>query len=85
VSGFLLKNLFALRRALDHHNAHCPVPAQSILLNPMDHGLLGQVRLWGVPVRADARVPVKRVRIDCDGSAWLAEDWLAGSEPERSD
>ena len=55
----------------------CPVPANAILLNPVDHGLIGWDELWGLPVLADDRVPTKRVRIQCDGSAFGIEDEVA--------
>lgn len=76
MTQFDAKNLAAIRRALDHHNRTCPVPANAILLNPVDHGLLEWSQLWGLPVLADERVSVKRVRIACDGSAWTAEQEL---------
>jgi hypothetical protein len=66
---FEVLNLFAIRIALDRHNARCPLRAQGILLNPIDHGLLGWDRLWGLPVQPDARVAIKRVRVGCEGSA----------------
>lgn len=69
-------NLIAIRRALDHHNSNCPVPARAILLNPADHERLDIASLWGLPVEADDRVPHKRCRIVCDGSAWGLEDEL---------
>jgi hypothetical protein len=74
VSQFESKNLAAIRQALDSHNASCPVPAKAILLNPVDHELMGWDELWGLPVLPDDRVPAKRVRIDCDGSAYGIED-----------
>jgi hypothetical protein len=74
VSGFESKNLAAIRAALDQHNATCPVAANAILLNPVDHALIGWDELWGLPVLADERVPTKRVRIQCDGSAFGIED-----------
>jgi len=77
VSGFESKNLAAIRAALDHHNADCPMPATAILLNPIDHGLIGWDELWGLPVLPDERVPTKRVRIQCDGSAFGIEDEVA--------
>jgi hypothetical protein len=77
VSEFESKNLAAIRQALDAHNASCPVPAKAILLNPVDHELMGWDELWGLPVLADDRVPTKRVRIDCDGSAYGIEDEVA--------
>jgi hypothetical protein len=77
VTQFESKNLGAIRAALDHHNAECPVPANAILLNPVDHELIGWDELWGLPVLADERVPTKRVRIQCDGSAFGIEDEIA--------
>src|SRR2546430_5314752 len=50
---------------------------RSILLNPVDHELMGWDELWGLPVLPDDRVPTKRVRIDCDGSAHGIEDEVA--------
>ncbi|MCU0314041.1 MAG: hypothetical protein MUC84_08285 [Solirubrobacteraceae bacterium] len=77
MSGFESKNLAAIRAALDQHNATCPVAANAILLNPVDHALIGWDELWGLPVLADERVPTKRVRIQCDGSAFGIEDEVA--------
>ena len=76
MTQFEAKNLAAIRQALDRHNRTCPVPANAILLNPVDHGLLQCDELWGLPVLADDRVTVKRVRIACDGSAWTADHEL---------
>jgi hypothetical protein len=90
-SRFELVNLAAIRAALDHHNRNCSVEANAILLNPTDHGLLGWDDLWGLPILPDERVPVKRVRIRCDGSAWRIEDELESylstgpEEPGESD
>ena len=73
---FEIANLIAIRLGIDRHNSVCPIPAEAILLNPIDHGLLDHPRLWGVPVRPDASVPVKRFRVRCDGSAEEIEDEL---------
>ncbi len=77
MSKFESKNLGAIRAALDGHNQSCPVPGNAILLNPVDHELIGWDELWGLPVLADERVPTKRVRIQCDGSAFGIEDEMA--------
>lgn len=82
---FQVVNLMAMRRALDQHNARCPEPARAFLLNPTDHGLLGWDELWGVPVLADADVPVKRFRIDCAGSAENVEHELAAHLADAED
>ncbi len=72
-----VSNLAAIRAALDHDNADCPVPARAILLNPADHEAFSWDELWGLPVLAEERVPIKHVRIDCSGSAWNIERELA--------
>ena len=77
MSSFAAKNLGAIKAAVDQHNADCPVPANAILLNPVDHALIDFDELWGLPVLADERVPTKRVRIQCDGSAFGIEDEFA--------
>ena len=77
MSKFEGKNLAAIREAIDQHNASCPVPGNAILLNPVDHQLIGWDELWGLPVISDDRVPTKRVRIQCDGSAFGIEDEVA--------
>lgn len=76
MTDFEARNLAAIRRALEQHNRDCPVPASAILLNPVDHGLLQWDSLWGLPVLASERVPVKRIQIECDGSAWSIEEEL---------
>ena len=83
VGQFAAKNLAAIKAALDHHNASCPVPANAILLNPVDHALIDFEELWGLPVLADDRVPVKRVRIRCDGSAFGIEDEVADAVAQQ--
>ena len=52
------------------------MPANSILLNPVDHDLLGGTSCGACPSARRAR-PDKRVRIDCDGSAFGFEDEVA--------
>ncbi len=74
VRRFEVVNLAAIRRALDDHNATCEIPARAILLNPVDHGLLGWDTLWGLPVLADERVKVKHGKIDCDAVDWEADE-----------
>lgn len=76
ITRFLVVNVVALRKALDDHNETCPVPARAFLLHPVDRGLLPWDALWGVPIHADDRVPVKRFRLDCGASAWRIEEAL---------
>ena len=66
-----------IRAGLDHHAKTCPLAPKAILLNPGNHDLFGWDELWGIPVLADERVPPKRFRIDCDGSAFGLEEEVA--------
>jgi hypothetical protein len=70
-------NLARIRAALDHHNGTCPLPPTAILMNPVDHGLLGQEELWGLPVLAVERIPVKHFEIECEASTTNLEAELA--------
>lgn len=74
VRRFEVVNLAAIRAALDSHNSSCQTPARAILLNPVDHGLLGWEELWGLPVLPDDRVKVKHGRIDCEAHDWQVEE-----------
>lgn len=65
---FDIKNLIAMRVALDAHNSTCDDPPISFSLNPVDHGLLRFDELWGLPVLPDPDVKVKRFRINCEFS-----------------
>ena len=84
MSSFEAKNLAAISAAVQHHNDTCPVPANAILLNPVDHELLGWDELHGLPILADEHVPTKRVRIDCDGSAHGIEEQVADAIAQQA-
>ena len=44
---FEIVNLIAIRIGIDRHNLRCPIPAEAILLNPVDCQLLDQGPLPG--------------------------------------
>ena len=71
---FDIKNLIAMRVALDSHNSTCDDPPISFSLNPTDHGLLRFDELWGLPVVPDSDVKVKSFRIDCASSEGSKEN-----------
>ena len=58
------KNLEAISKAIDHHNATCPFPAVAIEMNPFEIDRLGWDEIRGLPVRevveavAEDAVPV---------------------------
>ena len=51
-------------------------------MNPHDFERLGISMIWGVPVIPDSSVEVKRVRLECEGSAHGSEqilgEWESG-------
>lgn len=73
---FLEKNVRKIQEGVQHHNRTCGVPARAILLHPEEHAKLGVDELWGLTVCADERVRLGHFRVDCEGSAWLAEEEL---------
>jgi hypothetical protein len=73
---FEIKNLIAIRLGIDRHNANCPIPAEAILMNPVDCQLMAHPRLWGVPVIADPSIPIKRFQLQCEGSPENIEEEL---------
>lgn len=70
----IVSRLISVRKALDTHNARCPLPARSILINPSV--MFPWDEVWSVPVERHAEVPQGRVRINCDGSTWKVEEEL---------
>lgn len=84
MARFHAVNLARIRAALDHHNGNCGLAATAILMNPVDHGLLGQDELWGLPVLALERIPVKHFEIECEASTTNLEAELASlAEAQR--
>jgi hypothetical protein len=87
VKAFHVKNVARMRRALEHHNIKCPLPADSFSLNPIDFDLLGYTNLWGVPVEPDDSVATRSFRLECEGSASAIEDaleeWTAEESPHK--
>lgn len=73
---FEIKNLICIRIGVDRHNSKCPIPAEAILMNPIDCQLMNHPRLWGIPVLSDPSIPTRRVRIRCEGSAENIADEL---------
>jgi hypothetical protein len=59
------KNLEAISRAIDQHNANCPFPAAEVRMNPFEVERLGWETIRGLPVVPDPEIGTGRFRIVC--------------------
>ena len=65
VSGPEAKNLEAISRAIDQHNANCPFPASEVRMNPFEIERLGWDEIRGLPIVPDPSLGTGRFRIVC--------------------
>jgi hypothetical protein len=59
------KNLEAISKAIDRHNANCPFPAAEVRMNPFEVERLGWEQIRGLPVVPDPEIGTGRFRIVC--------------------
>jgi hypothetical protein len=81
------KNLEAISKAIDQHNANCPFPAAEVRMNPFEVERLGWDEVRGLPVVPDGEIGTGRFRIVCsremDGGG-LEEVEAVGQELETA-
>jgi hypothetical protein len=77
------KNLEAISRAIDQHNASCPFPASEVRMSPFEVERLGWEQIRGLPIVADPAIGTGRFRIVCsrEGSGEQLEEVEAIGEP----
>jgi hypothetical protein len=59
------KNLEAISKAIDQHNANCPFPAAEVRMNPFEIERLGWDQIRGLPLVPDPDLGTGRFRIVC--------------------
>jgi hypothetical protein len=59
------KNLEAIYKAIDQHNASCPFPAVAIEMNPFEVERLGWDSIRGLPVRENPELGTGAFRVVC--------------------
>jgi hypothetical protein len=59
------KNLEAIYKAIDHHNASCEWPAVAIEMNPFEVERLGWDSIRGLPVHANPNMGTGSFRVVC--------------------
>jgi hypothetical protein len=60
-----VKNLEAISKAIDQHNAGCEWPAVAIEMNPFEVDRLGWDSIRGLPVRANPELGTGSFRVVC--------------------
>ena len=79
------KNLEAISKAIDQHNASCPFPAAEVRMNPFELERLGWEEVRGLPLVGDPEIGTGRFRIVCSrelGGEGLEEIEAMGEELE---
>ena len=61
------KNLEAISRAIDQHNATCEWPAVAVAMNPFEVERLGWDSIRGLPIRSDPDLGTGSFRVICGG------------------
>ena len=59
------KNLEAISRAIDQHNAGCPFPAAEVRMNPFEVERLGWDSIRGLPIRPNPDLGTGSFRVVC--------------------
>ena len=59
------KNLEAISKAIDQHNASCEWPAVAVAMNPFEVERLGWDSIRGLPIRTDPNLGTGRFRVVC--------------------
>jgi hypothetical protein len=63
--GAEAKNLEAISKAIDQHNASCRWPASEVRMSPFEVERLGWEEIRGLPIVADPALGTGRFRIVC--------------------
>jgi hypothetical protein len=61
------RNLEAISKAIDDHNARCEFPAVAIAMNPFEVERLGWDSIRGLPIRPDPALGTGSFRVICGG------------------
>ncbi len=59
------KNLEAIYKAIDHHNAECEWPAVAIEMNPFEVERLGWESIRGLPIHSNPNMGTGSFRVVC--------------------
>ncbi len=61
------KNLEAISKAIDQHDANCEYPAMAVAMNPFEVERLGWDSIRGLPIRPDPDLGTGSFNVICAG------------------
>jgi hypothetical protein len=80
MSSAEVRNLEAISKAIDQHNASCEWPAVAIEMNPFEIERLGWEAIRGLPIRPNSSMGTGSFRVVCAGREGEPEDVEAVAE-----
>ena len=79
------KNLEAISKAIDHHNATCPFPAVAIELNPFEAERLGWDTIRGLTIRSNPELGTGAFRVVCAREEGQPEEEIVEAVAEETE
>jgi hypothetical protein len=76
------KNLEAISKAIDQHNANCEWPAVAIEMNPFEVERLGWDSIRGLPIRSNPALETGRFNVVCAGEEGEPEEEIVEAVSE---
>jgi hypothetical protein len=78
------KNLEAIFKAIDHHNAACEWPAVAIEMNPFEVERLGWDSIRGLPIHASPEMGTGSFRVVCAREQGKPEEEIVEAVAEQT-
>jgi hypothetical protein len=78
------KNLEAIFKAIDHHNAACEWPAVAIEMNPFEVERLGWDSIRGLPIHANPEMGTGSFRVVCAREQGEPEEEIVEAVAEQT-
>jgi hypothetical protein len=84
MSSSEVKNLEAIYKAIDHHNAACEWPAVAIELNPFEVERLGWDTIRGLPIRGNPALETGAFTVVCAREEGEPEEEIVEAVAEQT-
>ena len=78
------KNLEAISKAIDQHNANCPFPAVAVEMNPFEVERLGWDSIRGLPIRGNPDLGTGSFNVVCSGDEGAPDEDVVEAVSEET-